>query len=235
MSTSAVGEGHHPPHLRHRRTIIALTLVALVCLTAWAVGLPAATGVAHYAVSDSVPATAAGIEYRGDTANVVISPATDNRVSIRVSGTYSGARPTLSVREESGRTLVMINCYSEPTRVCDLDATITAPAERALVARTQQGALEVDRIDGPLVLRSESAPITLRRVSGPVMAYTLTGPVNGVDLRSPRVAVRSTGGSVTAAFSAAPKSVSVVTGNADVSVDVPVMAPAYRVSIETGG
>ncbi|PID54370.1 MAG: hypothetical protein CSB46_02960 [Micrococcales bacterium] len=220
---------------RRRRTLVALVLVAAVCLVVWAAGLPSVRGIDAYWADDSAPVTRAGVEFRGDTAAVTITPATDGRVSVRATGRYSGSRPRVSVTEDRNRMLVIVECFAEPTRLCELEAEVRMPPQLSLLATTRGGPMRVEGLTAPVILNSESAPVVASSLSGAVQVRTMSGPFTAERLHSSRVAVRSDSGAVTAQFNRAPSSLSVATGQVPVRMIIPRADGGYRLSIDSGG
>lgn len=218
--------------VRHRKTLLVVGLIAATCLLSWVIGLPGVGGVKQFREAGVIAGQPGGVEFRADTSSVRVRPSTDGKVHVSVRGEYSGARPMLALTTEEGSVLVVVDCYAEPTRQCELAVDLSVPPAAALRAKTSSGPLDVAGLAGQLSLRTDSGPVTLRNLSGSVIVNTLTGSTVGNGLSGRRYTVTSHDAPVTLALTAVPASARINSGSGPASLVVP--GVTYRINSSSG-
>lgn len=217
---------------RHRRWALIATAILTACLVSWGVGLSGVNGVKQFHVEAVTDIQPGGVEFRADTPDVRIRPSKDGRVHVSAHGQYSGAKPVATASEDSGSSLVVVDCYAEPSRDCVLSVDVQIPPDAPLRARTSDGPLDVADLRGPLNVNTDSGPVTLTRVSGSVQVNTLSGATHGTGLSGQRFTVSSRSGPVSLGLTAVPASVRIDSGDSQTSLTVP--AARYRVLASSG-
>lgn len=219
--------------MRHRKTMLLTGLIVATCLLSWIVGLPGVGGVKQFREAGVIAAQPGGVELRADTSRVRIRPSTDGKIHVSARGEYAGARPLLALTTDGGSVLVVVDCFAEPTRKCDLAVDLQVPPDASLRAKTSSGTLDVAGLAATSSLRSDSGPLILNNLTGSVIVETLSGTTRGADLSGRRYTVTSRTGSVSLALTRVPASVKIDSGRGQTSLVVP---PAtYRVSASSGG
>jgi DUF4097 and DUF4098 domain-containing protein YvlB len=127
---------------------------------------------------------------------------------------YSNSKkPPVTSHAVAGGTLTL--SYSCPPQLtCGVGYDVAVPQGTAVRVSDREGA------------------ITLTSLSGPVTAQTIAGAINATGLASPMAGLSSRAGSITAAFTAVPASVSVSTNAGPITVTLPPSA-TYKVSAHT--
>ncbi|TDU90846.1 putative adhesin [Kribbella voronezhensis] len=139
------------------------------------------------------------------TANVVtaVAPSADGKVHIALSGTYTGAPPTIAVRKpEPGSHGLEISADCEGSG-CRLALAVELPS----ATRLSVGA--------------SGTSVELRQLTGAVHVTVDDGSVNGTRLGSDSVSVSAQSGSVDLGFDRAPSNVEVTSSNGSIQVLLP--------------
>src|SRR4051794_2456315 len=141
---------------------------------------------------------------------VAVTPSSDGKVHIALSGTYTAQQPTIAVRKP------------EPeSRELEIGAECVGSGCRLVLAVELPNATR-------LSVNASGTSVNLRQLAGVIKVTTDNGSVNGTRLRSDSVSVSSESGSVDLGFDQAPANVEVTTSNGSIGVLVPRTA-AYAI------
>jgi hypothetical protein len=141
--------------------------------------------------------------------DVLVSPSDDDKVHVRMSGTYTDHQPAVDVQKNvaQGDLKISAGCAG---RGCRLELTVDLPGAVALSVETS------------------GASVELQRLTGPVRVKTDDGSINAVRLRTDTVSVTTLGGSVDLGFDRPPADVKADSSDGSVHVQLPRTA-AYAI------
>jgi hypothetical protein len=200
--------------------IAGLTVIALIVVVVAATRSAGGTGPKAGTRAVSVTAGPVGtVDLDGVPGQVTITGSASG--GIRLSGQlhWSGHAPQVSVRTEAppaghpaaGRTL-RLDYACAAGSPCTEDYRLTVPAGTAVVLSQPSGHVRIAGLDGSL------------RVSAASVDVSATG------LRSPALTASITSGHLSAAFTRAPRRVSLTLTSAQATVRLPGTSPGYQVS-----
>ncbi len=224
-------------HRSHRRAWLAVALVTgLLVAVVTGAGLVNRVARQTYSGSAVYRDAISALSVANDDGDITVQPGRSGEVTVSQQLDWDTVRPIVRVDRSGGTLRVNVRCDGEGplgSLGCHADLTILVPPQTGLTSVSESGTVTVQRLAGPLDLRSTSGDIQLDAVSGPVQAATSSGPINGTGLRSGRLTARSDSGPVTVDFAAAPSQVGVDTDSGPVEVDLP-RATRYRVTGTSG-
>lgn len=143
-----------------------------------------------------------------------------------------GLRPTdVDARIVSGVLELRGGCPRIPTPWCDVDFTVTVPADRPIRVDASDGRVLVREISAPIDVDNDNGTIELDGVSGSVRATNDNGRIEGRRLTSESVTTTSSNGSIDLEFSEPPTVVSGDSRNGSIEVVVPDDEVLYRVEL----
>jgi hypothetical protein len=145
------------------------------------------------------------------TANmeVEVSPSTDDKVHVALSGTYTDSEPAIDVRKTAAEKEVEIGAHCDGYN-CRVALVVELPSSTRLS------------------ISASGASVGLMRLSGPLQITADDGSVNGVRLKSETVSVSTQSGSVDLGFDRPPTNVEATTSNGSLQLLVPGTA-AYAI------
>jgi DUF4097 and DUF4098 domain-containing protein YvlB len=140
---------------------------------------------------------------------VLVSPSDDNKVHVRMSGTYTDHEPTVDAQKnvEQGELKISAQCVGGGCRL-ELDVELPNAVQ--------------------LSVETSGASVELQRLTGPVRVKTADGSINAVRLRSDTVSVTTLGGTVDLGFDRPPADVKADASDGSVHVQLPRTA-AYAI------
>jgi len=141
--------------------------------------------------------------------DVVVMPSTDDQLHVRMSGTYIEHEPTIDVQHDAaqGEVKVVAHCAGHG---CRLELEVEVPDAVALS------------------VAASGASVELQRLTGPVQVKTEDGSINAVRLRTDTVSATTLGGSVDLGFDRPPADVKADASDGSVHVQLPRTA-AYAI------
>jgi DUF4097 and DUF4098 domain-containing protein YvlB len=145
---------------------------------------------------------------------VAVTPSTDGKVHVNVTGTYISWEPSVDVRKSAQDVLEVATACRDSG--CRVDLAVQLPSS------TQ------------LKLTTSGVPVDLVRLTGNVQVVANDGPVDAVQLQSDRVSVSSRGGSVDLSFVSPPGNVEATTTNGSIHLLVPSGAYAIDAAAVSG-
>lgn len=132
---------------------------------------------------------------------VTVTPSSDEKVHVRVSGTYTNLEPAVDVRKSDGDELA-ISTACRGTG-CRIDLAVELPKSAALKITTS------------------GVSVNLIQLTGDIRLVASNGSVDAVQLQSEEVSVTARSGSVDLSFDSPPGNVEATTTNGSVQVRVP--------------
>ena len=162
----------------------------------------------------TVAAPVTTVIVNGGAGTISVTGSSRATVGVTERAYYSNSKkPPATSHTVSGGTLTL--SYSCPTQVtCGVAYDVAVPSGTAVRVSDREGA------------------ITLASLSGPVTAQTIAGVITAAGLASPSASLSSRAGSITAAFTAVPATVSASTNAGPITLTLP-PAAAYKVSAHT--
>ncbi len=172
-----------------------------------------------------------------------------DQVEVRRTLRFTGERPTLSARVESGTLRLDVECRDFQLE-CRVDHEVFLPAGASISGGTGTGNVVIDGVPGDIDLSTGSGDIAVTTATGQLVLETGSGNIlvddiigtvdldtgSGlIDLRraDSATAIASTGsGEVFMDLVGTPSRVTIDTGSADVTLVVP--SGVYRVDTQTG-
>ncbi|TCC20171.1 DUF4097 family beta strand repeat-containing protein [Kribbella speibonae] len=184
---------------QRRMLLIGLIPVLVFVMTAAAVTVSLIRGKLPYDYSASFTPGPQGVKVVSGVAMQLLASA-DGQVHVTVDGTYAVAQPAVKVSTTGGVLDVETTC---PDVHCDVELTVEVPSTAAVHAKADGTSMSATGVASPLTVEANDASITLTR------------------LRSPRVSVDATHGSVDLLFDSAPEQVNATASNGSLTVQVP--------------
>jgi Putative adhesin len=162
-----------------------------------------------------------------------ITPATDGKVSVRVTGSYTGAKPRITVETADGESTVTGGCVRQWFTLCGLRIAMAVPPTTELVLTSSNGAVAVRGLSGAVDLRTDNGGIRLRDLSGDIRATTTNGSIATSGTTGQQVSVRTTNGNVDLRFATPPQQVEADSTNGGILVRVPDDGADYFLDAQT--
>jgi hypothetical protein len=136
--------------------------------------------------------------------------------------------------EQNGDQLRLIQrCPSLFGFGCRARYEVTVPADAAVIGRTSNGSITIERLTGPIDVDTSNGSIELDRISGSALADTSNGAITGSELLSTEVDLSTSNGRIELTFAEAPRTVDLSTSNGSVEVIIPDDSPSYALSTTT--
>jgi DUF4097 and DUF4098 domain-containing protein YvlB len=159
------------------------------------------------------------IELELDSGNITLLPGDSDRVDLDRTLRWRRTRPAV-VEQWNGDTLrVSGSCHEENN--CSVDYVVRVPADVAVRAHTEAGAVTIRGITGGLDVMNRAGDITVADTAGGVRIRGSAGNVTGSGLRSAEVDVQTSDGNVTLSFATAPASARAVVKAGAIRISVP--------------
>lgn len=186
------------------------------------------TEIDTFAASD---VTALDLHGENSTIEVVGRDVGEIRV---VSHIDHGLRRTATTTEIRDGTLVVDNdCPSGPPVHCRVDYEIVVPHDLPVALESDNGTVHARDLRAGLVARTDNGSIEVVRISGRTELRSRNGSVVGRGLRSPETEARTSNGRVELSFSDAPQTVGAHSANGSIEVIVPDDDTTYQVHADT--
>ena len=130
-----------------------------------------------------------------------------------------------STRVQDGRLEIVLDCPAFQLfslgRGCRGEYVVTAPSAILVTGTTDNGALRIDDMDGPVDVRTSNGAIDVAASSGRLDLHTSNGRISGTDLTSGVVTARTSNGAISLSFDTAPDEVVADTSNGAITIEVP--------------
>jgi hypothetical protein len=138
-------------------------------------------------------------------------------------------------REEvvSGRLELEATCHNYLGMFCSVDYDVQVPVGFDVVARMDNGRIQVVGTEGSVDATSSNGSIALVDVRGDISVSSDNGAIDGDGLVSAIVSARSSNGSIDLGFVEAPTIVEADSDNGSVEVRLPEVDGGYRVEQDT--
>lgn len=219
---------------RRRRRAAGTALLAGSLVVAGALSLPSPFSLFGQTAEEGVtvhrqPITV--LQINADSGDLTVIGSDGDHVEVATRATWNGEKPVVT-QVWSGSTLTVAASCPGADR-CEVDLTVSIPADVAVTSRTGTGDVRVAGLSGAVDLRTETGELDLDGLSGRVTAGTDVGDITGERLRAPWITATTATGEVSLGFDSAPDLVSAVVGTGDVQVEVP-ESDRYRVDAATG-
>ncbi|WEO76309.1 DUF4097 family beta strand repeat-containing protein [Cryobacterium sp. SO2] len=166
-------------------------------------------------------------------AAVTLEPSTDDSVHVRMTGSFFGTEPTLTVRTEGGVTEVRGGCEAQLFSRCAISVAVQLPRVLPVTVVGENGRIAASGLTGRVTLTTTNGAIETEGTVGRVDLQTTNGDIRVRDATSKSVAAATTNGSVELTFADAPDSVDAGSTNGSITVRVPVAGVSYLVSART--
>jgi hypothetical protein len=229
VQPKAAGQGP-APLWRTLLYIIVPTLAALVLIAAFFFALSGRSGPVDLS-ADETPGTS--LDVRIPNAEVTLEPSTDDQVHVRMTGSFFGTEPTLSVRTDGGVTEVRGGCESRLFSRCAIDLTVQLPSALPVTLAGENGRITASGLTGRITLSTTNGTIEADGTVGRADLQTTNGDIRLTDAVSDAVQATTTNGSVDLTFADAPDTVDTGSTNGSITVRVPVSGVSYLVTAQT--
>jgi hypothetical protein len=228
-SPKAAGQGP-APLWRTLLYIIVPTLAALALIAAFFFALSGRSGPVDLS-ADETPGTS--LDVRVANAEVALEPSADDQVHVRMTGSFFGTEPTLSVRTDGGVTEVRGGCESRLFSRCAIDVTVQLPRALPVTVDGENGRITAAGLTGRITLTTTNGTIEADGTVGRADLQTTNGDIRLTDAVSDAVQATTTNGSVELTFADAPDTVDTGSTNGSIRVRVPVSGVSYLVTAQT--
>lgn len=191
---------------------------------------------AHEEVTEQHRFEAAGIAsilVHADNGTVEVTGGDVDEIAVSAEISHGLRRTSHRAEVEGDRLVVRGDCHMAMSYWCRTTYRVTVPADLPVVAEANNGRITLRDLRGDVDADSHNGRIELIRMAGDVTAESRNGRVEATGLRSGRVDARTSNGSVTLTFAAAPTTVEAHSRNGSVEVVVPDGPIAYRVVTDT--
>jgi hypothetical protein len=225
----AAGQGP-APLWRTVLYIIVPTLAALVLIAAFFFALSGRSGPVDLRADE---AAGTSLDVRIPNAEVTLEPSTDDRVHVRMTGSFFGTEPTLDVRTDGGVTEVRGGCTSQLFSRCAIDLTVQLPRALPVTVDGENGRIAASGLTGRVTLTTTNGTIEADGTVGRADLQTTNGDIRLTDSASSAVEAQTTNGSVELTFADAPDTVDAESTNGSITVRVPVSGVTYLVTAQT--
>ncbi|MCX4691030.1 DUF4097 family beta strand repeat-containing protein [Streptomyces sp. NBC_01408] len=214
----------HATSLRLTRTAAAALGAGLLLSGCSLTDGPKRTASADATVSEAVTAVEL-TEARAGSIEVV--PGTGPGVTVRRTVHYRGDTEPTPGQQVSGGVLTFTDGCSD---TCFIDYRLEVPASAEVRLGNSSGKITVAGV-AAADLTSESGAVEVDRIAGPLKIRTSSGAITATGLAGPSADIRSDSGDTRLDFAQAPASVAAESSSGDVTLKVP--AAAYRVAVST--
>lgn len=177
--------------------------------------------------------SAAQLDVRLGSGDVVLLPGTDGQVTIRSHATWAYRKPHVAVDVDGRRLELRSGCAPWWQFRCDVDFTVWVPPGMAVDASSGSGDVTVRNLAADLRLNTGSGDISLDGGRGSLLARTGSGEITGTRLDADSADVHTGSGDASLDFARAPHHVRAKAGSGEVDITVP-GHDRYRVSVDTG-
>jgi hypothetical protein len=225
----AAGQGP-APLWRTLLYILVPTIGALLLVAAFFFALSGRSGPVDLA-ADEVPGTS--LDVRVPNAAVTLTPSSDDEMHVRVTGSFFGTAPTLSVQTEGGVTEVRGGCRPQLFSRCSIRVAVQLPRSLPVTVNGENGRIEASGLTGRLTLETSNGAIQTDGTVGRLDVQTTNGDVSVTDAASRIVRASTTNGSVELTFTDAPDTVDAGSTNGSITVRVPVSQVSYLITAQT--
>jgi hypothetical protein len=223
------------PLTRCRRNALAVGVPACLALVAvTGLSLVATFGQGSFPVSYTAPAAARSLTVDVAGGRLALQGTATGPAAVTGTGRYSIVRSTVTEQAGASHADLGYQCHF-PFGPCQLDATISAPADLPVSASTGGGLATVGGTAGPVTVFTGGGDLLAQLVSGPLSLTTDGGNIVAVRVSSATVTASTGGGDVEIEFTRVPQDVQVNTTGGNVTLVLPRSAAQYRVTAHTSG
>ncbi|MBX0301487.1 DUF4097 family beta strand repeat-containing protein [Cryobacterium sp. 1639] len=166
-------------------------------------------------------------------AELTLEPSTDDQVHVRMTGSFFGNEPTLTVRTDGGVTEVRGGCRAALFSRCAIDVTVQLPRALPVTVVGENGRIGASGLTGRVTLSTTNGAIDTAGTVGRVEVRSTNGDITVADATSKTVQAATTNGSVELSFADAPDAVVAGSTNGSVTIRVPVSGVSYLVTAQT--
>jgi DUF4097 and DUF4098 domain-containing protein YvlB len=181
--------------------------------------------------ADEAPGTSLSVQI--PNAEIILEPSSDDQAHVRMTGSFFGDEPTLTVRTEGGVTEVRGGCTSQLFSRCSIDVAVQLPRALPVTVSGENGRIAASGLTGRVSLGTTNGTIEADGTVGRVDAETTNGDIRVTDATSKTVQATTTNGSVELAFADAPDAVDAGSTNGSITVRVPTSGVSYLVTAQT--
>ncbi|MGY4857622.1 DUF4097 family beta strand repeat-containing protein [Cryobacterium sp. AP23] len=225
----AAGQGP-APLWRTLLYILVPTVGVLLLVAAFFFALSGRSGPVDLG-ADETPGTSLLVQIPNTA--VTLEPSADDQVHVRMTGSFFGNAPTLTVRTEGGVTEVRGGCRSQLFSRCSITVAVQLPRSLPTTVDGENGRITASGLTGRLTLGTTNGTIEADGTVGRVDLQTTNGDIRVTDAVSKTVQATTTNGSVELAFVDAPDAVDADSTNGSLTVRVPVSGVSYLVTAQT--
>jgi hypothetical protein len=225
----AAGQGP-APLWRTVLYILVPTVGVLLLIAAFFFALSGRSGPVDLS-ADEVPGTS--LDVRIANAEFTLEPSSDDQVHVRMTGSFFGNEPTLTVRTDGGVTEVRGGCESQLFSRCAIDVTVQLPRALPVTVEGENGRIAVSGLTGRVDLTTTNGTIEADGTVGRADLRTTNGDIRVTDAVSKTVQAGTTNGSVELNFADAPDAVDAGSTNGSIIVRVPVSGVSYLITAQT--
>ncbi|WP_431780440.1 DUF4097 family beta strand repeat-containing protein [Streptomyces chumphonensis] len=160
-----------------------------------------------------------------DAGSVTVNGTDDGRLTLHREVEYRGDEPDGATHRIEDGELYLGGCGNR----CSVRYTVDVPTGVPVRGEVSSGMISVADV-GAVDVTTDSGRVEMNRVTGPVQVRTSNGRITGEDIEGPRIVVETSNGEVTLASRTA-SDVRAKTSNGDITVTVP--KADYRVTTRT--
>lgn len=225
----AAGQGP-APLWRTVLYILLPTLGLLLLIAAFVLALSGRSGPVDLR-ADETPGTSLSVQI--PTAAVTLEPSDDDEVHVRMTGSFFGNEPTLSVRTDGGVTEVRGGCDNQLFSRCTVTVAVQLPPALPVTVVGENGRVTATGLTGRISVTTTNGVIETDGTVGQVDLQTTNGDIRVRDATSKALSSTTTNGSIELTFADAPVAVVARSTNGSVTVRVPVSGVSYLVTAQT--
>lgn len=225
----AAGQGP-APLWRTLLYILVPTVGVLVLVAAFVLALSGRSGPVDLRV-DEAPGTSLSVQIPNAAMSLEASP--DEAVHVRMTGSFFGTEPTLTLQTDGGVTEVRGGCRNQLFSRCALTVVVQLPRALPVTVVGENGRVTASGLTGRVTLSTTNGAIETDGTVGQVDLQTTNGDIRVLAATSKAVSTTTTNGSVELSFADAPDAVVARSTNGSITVRVPVSGVSYLVTAQT--
>ncbi|MDQ1621105.1 MAG: hypothetical protein QOE19_3674 [Actinomycetota bacterium] len=163
----------------------------------------------------------------------IVGSADATSVSMTRSYTWSMGKPVVGNRRDGDVLSITSSCPFSVGLGCSGRIRLVVPQDVEVRAQTSDGSLTVRDLDGTADLSASDGSIRTTNLTGRVTLHSSDGSIEATGLRSDRVGVTTSDGSVRLGFDIAPTSLTATSSDGSVEIVVPRDGTAYDMTVTT--
>jgi hypothetical protein len=210
--------------------ILLPTLGVLLLIGAFVFALSGRSGPVDLSASEPAGTS---LSVRMPNAAITLEPSADDQVHVRMTGSFFGNEPTLTVRTDGGVTEVRGGCRAALFARCAIAVTVQLPRAMPVTVDGENGRIGASGLTGRVTLTTTNGAIETAGTVGRVDARSTNGDITVADATSKTVQAATTNGSVELSFTDAPDAVVAGSTNGSVTIRVPTSGVNYLVTAQT--